>query len=138
MQPLAAIALVWLAWVVSWAVAAMWVNRTVAKPASGEELRSRLVVGVGAALLFSGFKDSPAYAGRTGWILFAVVIVGFLFAWWARLHLGRLWSGRVTRKEGHRVVDTGPYALVRHPIYAGIMLSTFATGIAERRWLAVL
>jgi protein-S-isoprenylcysteine O-methyltransferase Ste14 len=36
------------------------------------------------------------------------------------------------------VVDSGPYAIVRHPIYAGIILSAFATGIAERRLLAML
>jgi protein-S-isoprenylcysteine O-methyltransferase Ste14 len=138
MQPLAAISLAWLAWVVLWALAAMRVNRTVAKPGGSDELRSRLAVGAGAALLFWGFNNAPGYTGPLGWILFAVVALGFLFAWWARLHLGRLWSGRVTRKEGHRVVNTGPYALVRHPIYTGIIVSALAAGIAERRWLAML
>ena len=41
--------------------------------------------------------------------------------------MGRLWSGYVTLKEGHRVVDTGPYALVRHPIYSGITFAALAT-----------
>jgi protein-S-isoprenylcysteine O-methyltransferase Ste14 len=49
------------------------------------------------------------------------------FAWWARLHLGRLWSSSVTKKTGHRVIDSGPYGLVRHPIYAGFLLSIAAT-----------
>ena len=138
MRPLAWIGFAWLAWVISWALAAMWVNRTVAKPAGGDELRSRLTVAAGAALLFFGFNDAPGYTGLAGWSLFAVVVLGFLFAWWARLHLGRLWSGRVTRKEGHRVVSTGPYALVRHPIYTGVIVAAFAAGIAERRWLALL
>jgi len=138
MQPLTAIGLAWGAWVASWAVAALWVNRTVAKPGVGEEVGSRLIVGLGAALLFWGFSQSPAFSGLIGWLLFAVVVGGVLFAWWARLHIGRLWSGRVTRKENHRVVNTGPYALVRHPIYTGIILSASATGLAERRWLALL
>jgi protein-S-isoprenylcysteine O-methyltransferase Ste14 len=60
-----------------------------------------------------------------------LVVVGLAFCWWARLHLGRLWSGTVTRKEGHHVVDTGPYALVRHPIYTGLILAGFATAIAR-------
>jgi protein-S-isoprenylcysteine O-methyltransferase Ste14 len=57
----------------------------------------------------------------------AVAIAGFAFAWWARIYLGKLWSGRITRKEGHRIVDTGPYALVRHPIYTGLLTSAIAT-----------
>jgi protein-S-isoprenylcysteine O-methyltransferase Ste14 len=57
----------------------------------------------------------------------ALAAVGFLFCWWARLHLGRLWSGFITRKEGHHIVDTGPYALVRHPIYTGVLTAAIAT-----------
>ncbi len=63
------------------------------------------------------------------WALLAVTAGGLVFCWWARLHIGRLWSGTVTRKEGHRVVDTGPYALVRHPIYTGMIAAAFATGV---------
>ena len=37
-----------------------------------------------------------------------LTLPGFAFAWWARLHLGKLWSGWVVRKEGHRIVDSGP------------------------------
>jgi protein-S-isoprenylcysteine O-methyltransferase Ste14 len=55
------------------------------------------------------------------------------FAWWARVHLGALWSGTVTRKTDHRVVDTGPYALVRHPIYTGLLFSMLATAIERGR-----
>jgi len=53
--------------------------------------------------------------------------MGFAFTWWARLHLGRLWSSSVTRKEHHHVVNTGPYAVVRHPIYTGLLLAIAAT-----------
>ena len=47
--------------------------------------------------------------------------------WWARLHLGRLWSASVTRKADHHVIDTGPYAVVRHPIYTGLLFAIAAT-----------
>jgi protein-S-isoprenylcysteine O-methyltransferase Ste14 len=57
----------------------------------------------------------------------ALAACGFLFCWWARLHLGRLWSSAVARTEDHRIVDTGPYALVRHPIYTGIYIALAAT-----------
>jgi protein-S-isoprenylcysteine O-methyltransferase Ste14 len=72
------------------------------------------------------------------WAMVAVAALGFVFAWWARIHLGRLWSGGITRKEGHHVVDTGPYAIVRHPIYAGIITSALATMVVLGNLHAVL
>ena len=65
------------------------------------------------------------------WACIAVTAMGCAFAWWARIHLGDLWSGWVTKKADHRVVDTGPYAIVRHPIYTGILLGVIATMIAK-------
>lgn len=65
------------------------------------------------------------------WACALVIAIGFLFSWWARVHLGALWSGRITTKEQHRVIDTGPYAVVRHPIYTGILLAVYATAIAK-------
>lgn len=62
-------------------------------------------------------------------MLCAATVASFAFAWWARLHLGSLWSGTITRKAGHRVVDTGPYRLVRHPIYTGIIAASFLLAI---------
>jgi protein-S-isoprenylcysteine O-methyltransferase Ste14 len=72
-----------------------------------------------------------------GWAMFAVVVAGIAFAWWARIHLGALWSGAVTRKFNHRIVDTGPYALVRHPIYTGLLSAAIATGVARGAWPAL-
>ncbi|HEV8142202.1 MAG TPA: isoprenylcysteine carboxylmethyltransferase family protein [Methylomirabilota bacterium] len=60
-----------------------------------------------------------------------LAILGFAFTWWARIALGRLWSGTVTRKAGHVIVTTGPYALVRHPIYTGILLAVVATALSR-------
>jgi protein-S-isoprenylcysteine O-methyltransferase Ste14 len=61
-----------------------------------------------------------------------------LFTWWARIHLGRFWSNEITRKEGHRVIDTGPYSLVRHPIYTGLIGGILATGLAVGTVTAIL
>ncbi len=69
---------------------------------------------------------------NAGWAMVGVAALGFLFAWWARIYLGRLWSGSITRKEGHHVVDTGPYAIVRHPIYTGLIVAGFATAAIVR------
>src|ERR1017187_7501034 len=56
---------------------------------------------------------------------------GLAFAIWARHTLGRNWSGNPTVKEGHELVETGPYRLVRHPIYTGFLLAIAGTGIGS-------
>src|SRR5215469_696705 len=60
----------------------------------------------------------------------AVTVGGLLFAVWARQHLGRNWSNAVTIKQNHELITTGPYALVRHPIYTGILTGFLGTAVA--------
>ena len=64
------------------------------------------------------------------WIGAAVTVAGLLFAVWARHYLGRNWSSSVSIKQGHELITTGPYALVRHPIYTGILTGFLGTAIA--------
>ena len=59
-----------------------------------------------------------------------VTVGGLLFAVWARHYLGSNWSSAVTIKQGHELITTGPYALVRHPIYTGILTGFLGTAIA--------
>ena len=54
------------------------------------------------------------------------------------MHLAGNWSGTVTLKQDHELVRSGPYALVRHPIYTGILLATIGAVVANDRWSAVL
>ena len=53
------------------------------------------------------------------------------------LHARQLWSAFVTRKAGHRIVDTGPYGIVRHPIYTGIILAAVALAIIKGTVVAI-
>ena len=64
------------------------------------------------------------------WLGAAVTVAGLLFAIWARVHLGRNWSSSVTIKEDHELIISGPYAMVRHPIYTGILTGFLGTVIA--------
>jgi protein-S-isoprenylcysteine O-methyltransferase Ste14 len=132
--PLSLIRISWIVWLISWFAAAAWSERTVRRPAVRREVLYRVLTLAGAMLMF-GFNpdgeraDTPLWpvASIIGWLLACLVICGFLFTWWARIHLGQLWSSSVTRKEHHHVVDSGPYAIVRHPIYTGLLLAIIAT-----------
>lgn len=67
------------------------------------------------------------------WIAVALVVIGLLVCIWARRTLGGNWSGSVTVKEGHELVQNGPYRLVRHPIYTGVLLMILGSGLAAGR-----
>ena len=88
----------------------------------------------------AGAGTGAVIDGALGWLLVAVAVAGFLFSWWARLHLGALWSGTVTRKEGHHVIDMGPYHFVRHPIYTGFLTAVLGDALilGEVRGLVAL
>jgi protein-S-isoprenylcysteine O-methyltransferase len=60
---------------------------------------------------------------------FAITVAGALLAVWARVYIGRNWSSNVTIKQNHELIQGGPYALVRHPIYSGLLLATLGTAI---------
>jgi protein-S-isoprenylcysteine O-methyltransferase Ste14 len=67
-----------------------------------------------------------------------LVAAGLAFAVWARVCLGRNWSGIVTLKQDHELVRSGPYRLVRHPIYTGLLLALLGSALARNEWRALL
>jgi protein-S-isoprenylcysteine O-methyltransferase Ste14 len=75
---------------------------------------------------------------RGTFVLLAIMLIGLCFTWWARIHLARLWSGVITHKEGHKIIDRGPYAFIRHPIYTGLVVALFATAAVEATVPALL
>jgi protein-S-isoprenylcysteine O-methyltransferase Ste14 len=122
-------------WFVSWMLVARWSNRTVSRGSLGDEVRYRLFLMPGIALLFlqpAGWAESFAkprvyIPTSLAWTAVGLVLAGFAWMWWARLHLGRMWSSSVALKAGHKIVRSGPYAISRHPIYTGLLLSVVAT-----------
>lgn len=145
MTPETAIQAMWLAWWISWLAAAAWSDRAVKRPPTRLQITYRVLAALGTVLLFGTFRHELRVElilwripNALAWTMAALVLTGLLFTWWARIHLGRLWSSSVTRKADHRVVDTGPYGVVRHPIYTGIILASFATAAMRGTALAWL
>jgi protein-S-isoprenylcysteine O-methyltransferase Ste14 len=136
---------IWLSWAAYWWVA----SRNVKAVARRESVRSRLlhivplVVAVG--LLWPRGFPIPVLRERFlplsawgFWVGAALTVAGLLFAVWARLHLGKNWSGIVTVKENHELVTSGPYSIVRHPIYTGLLLAFIGSALARGEWRGVL
>jgi protein-S-isoprenylcysteine O-methyltransferase Ste14 len=64
------------------------------------------------------------------WMAGILCMAGLAFCLWARATLGRNWSGTITLKEGHELIERGPYRFVRHPIYTGLLAMFLTTSIA--------
>ena len=143
MNGAALIGILWLVFALSWIAAMPWSNAVEKRIGLGKEIAYRIVLLAGGVIFFipaHGY-DGPLrlwYPTRDlFWTTVALIVLGFAFAWWARVWLGALWSGQVTKKENHRVVDTGPYRIVRHPIYTGILLAIYATAAIKGTILGV-
>lgn len=127
----------WGAWAVGWYVASFGTKRTVRLESLASRLGHVVPLCIAAWLMANprpslGFLDERFIAATSEWfwICVGITAAGLLFTVWARIHLGRNWSGAVTVKEEHTLVTTGPYALARHPIYTGLILAFLGTTLA--------
>lgn len=129
----------WSVLVVYWLISARGAKRNVRGIPwwRGAGIRVALLVILALILCRPGFRQflvsrriipvDPAIAGAG----IALCAAGIALSIWARRHLGRNWGMPMSLKEGHELVITGPYRVVRHPIYTGIltaMLGSTATG----------
>ncbi|HEY5196622.1 MAG TPA: isoprenylcysteine carboxylmethyltransferase family protein [Solirubrobacteraceae bacterium] len=138
---LAFIGCCWFAWAVYWVGMAFTTKRTVER---GGFIGYRLVGGVlivglaGAGRLLGVSSQSQLW--RTtfalGVVTDLIVLAGAAFSVWARVTLGRNWSAEVTFKQGHELIESGPYALARHPIYTGLLVMGLGTAINDGRAIA--
>jgi protein-S-isoprenylcysteine O-methyltransferase Ste14 len=127
----------WLVFLLTWSLAALRVRPTKRTQSLLARLGDRLLFVLAALLLFLHGSSTGFLAWRFVPVARAVFLAGVALTWlgvafaiWARIHLGADWSGIVALKEGQRLVRSGPYALVRHPIYTGIFLAFVGTALA--------
>ena len=145
---LRAVEWVWIAFLVYWMAMALGNKRVVRKQSFIGRVVQIAVGGFAFMLLWGQVFPTGPLARRVipfsaAWIAIGLLLTcaGIGFAVWARVTLGKNWSGIVTVKQDHQLIRTGPYALVRHPIYSGLLLAIVGTAISlgkVRGFLAVL
>jgi len=135
----------WIVFCVYWTFSALRVKRTRHTEPSALRLATVAVLAFGSFLVFSRNVDFGILSHRfipdnilIKGIAVTLVACGVAVAIWARRHLGEFWSARVTLKEDHQLIQTGPYARVRHPIYSGLLLAMIGTGLFVGEWRAVM
>ncbi|MEO5626741.1 MAG: isoprenylcysteine carboxylmethyltransferase family protein [Dokdonella sp.] len=135
----------WLAWCVVWLIAARGVKSDRRQESPASRAGHLLPLVVAASLLWLPTLPGGFLCGRlwsatltTYFTGVAIVALGLGFSIWARLHLGRNWSGTVTLKENHELIRSGPYALARHPIYTGLLLGFVGSAVSRDEWRGVL
>jgi protein-S-isoprenylcysteine O-methyltransferase Ste14 len=124
----------WIAWLACWVIMAFTTKRTVER---GGFIGYRLVAGIlflglaaAGRLLHVSSQSQPWHTTLgLGVVTDCIVLAGAAFSVWARITLGRNWSVEVTFKEDHELIESGPYALARHPIYTGLIVMALGTAM---------
>jgi protein-S-isoprenylcysteine O-methyltransferase Ste14 len=136
------ILVLWLLFLVYWLVSAKSAKKNVNRPWQGMAVRVVLI-----AALYAYFRRHPAHlassafgAGSTllGVLGVLICLLGIGLAVWARRHIGRNWGMPMSIKAEPELVDSGPYAHVRHPIYTGILIAMLGSALASGWGWAVM
>jgi protein-S-isoprenylcysteine O-methyltransferase Ste14 len=132
------IAALWLGWLGYWLIAAIGTKRTVERAGL---LGYRVVAAILALAVTGVFRLFGLRPSTELWhtplalgvACVCLVAAGFAFTVWARVVLAGNWSAEVVFKQGHELIESGPYALVRHPIYTGLLAMALGTALDYAR-----
>ena len=135
----------WLSWAAYWWLASYGAKRVDRREPLGSRLLHVLPLMLAAWLLWADRLPSSIlnermfpWAPWSFWTAALITATGLLFAVWARVHLGRNWSGTVTIKHNHELIVSGPYAFVRHPIYTGLLIAFVGSTLARGEWRGLI
>jgi protein-S-isoprenylcysteine O-methyltransferase len=131
------LAVIWTVFWVLWVLPAIFGKRTIQRQTSGSRMLQLVLMVAAYVLIINselpwGFMNQRLVpAGKPATIAgYALLLAGMLFAGWARVFLGGNWSSAVTLKQDHTLVRSGPYRIVRHPIYTGLLVALLGTAFA--------
>jgi protein-S-isoprenylcysteine O-methyltransferase Ste14 len=140
------IGICWAIFILCWLFSAPWVKVVAEKESVWSSLAHRIPLGCSYFLLADLHLPRPmnlSVTPHTDWARamgVCICILGLLVTLWARWTLSGNWSSAVTFKQGHELIRSGPYRLVRHPIYTGLLVMALGTALdfgQLRCWLAL-
>jgi protein-S-isoprenylcysteine O-methyltransferase len=130
------LAIIWTVFWVLWILPAVFGKRTIQRQSAGSRILQLILLLFAYVLVVDSGHDwgwlnlRVVPAGSTAAVVgYALLLAGMLFAGWARLFLGGNWSSNVTLKQNHTLVQSGPYRIVRHPIYTGLLVALLGTAV---------